>query len=228
MKTFYAANQNWTVVPKNTNPNLCLSNPQSQICVLCQKSYKRTVYHYKTSHEHSEVFVSRLSPRMAEAARNGSISVKRCAKYSMKYLKTVCLFCEIEKEFSLYYWTQHIRSHTGEYANECLNCNKIVCFNTHCGKTTTKKDDFDLKISNLHAFICRECNYIQINKEKMLQHLKNEHEHAYEFKDLAHKYDKIIMLPSWFEKSDDERSEGIFQIFTYIFHSNIFCSAQIS
>lgn len=130
---------------------------------------------------------------MAEAAKNGSHSFRRYVKSSLKYLKAICLFCETEKDFSTYYWTNHIQSHTGEYANQCCICNKIVCFKTHCGHTTAKTDDFDLKVNNLYGYICRECNYVQINEDNIQKHLLNEHE----FEDLNNRYDTIMLLPSW-------------------------------
>lgn len=164
----------------------------NKICVICHKQYKRTVYHYKTSHEYAEVFVSRISPRMAEAAKNGYHPSESYVKSSLKYLKAMCLFCETEKDFSFYYWTNHIRSHTGEYANECCICNKIVCFHSHCGHTTTKKDDFDLRVNNLYGYMCLECNYVQINEHNIHQHLLNEHE----FEDYHARYDTIVLLPS--------------------------------
>lgn len=103
---------------KNIDPELYLSNKhKSQRCVVCECKYVRMVSHYKTMHPDCEVFVARLSPGMADVVRSGSIAVERNYEGATKYLKLICPFCESEKSFTTQYWIQHIRSHTGEYAN---------------------------------------------------------------------------------------------------------------
>lgn len=184
-------------MPKNIDSSLYLSNPRAQKCVVCHQKYKRTVYHYKTAHENVEVFVSRLSSEMAKIAKNGHSNVTRHLKSSLKYLKATCYFCETAKDFSTHYWLHHIRSHTGEYSNECTMCGKIVCHNTHCGYTTSKTDDFDLKDNDLHAYICRACNFLQTNEKNIHLHLQLQHE----FNDITDRYDKIILLPAWCDKN---------------------------
>lgn len=155
------------------------------------------VYHYKTAHKENEVFVSRLSPEMAEIARSEQISVERHIKTWMKYLKTMCFFCETIKNFTSHYWITHIRSHTGEYSKVCTECNKTVCYGTHCGHATVEKITFDLKESDLKAFICRECNFIQIDEERIRTHLIKEHE----VENTNDRYDEILLLPAWNDKN---------------------------
>lgn len=178
---------------KNTDPELYLVNEKSQTCVFCSGKYKRIVSHYKTIHTTEEVFVSRLSPEMAKILKNGGSSVDRILKESLKYIKTKCPLCETNWCFTTQYWVTHMRTHTGEYLNVCQVCEKHVCFNTHCGSTTSRTDDIDLRTTNLSAFMCLECNFVQIDKQNLLTHLTNQHN----IDDIDNRFKEIILLPSW-------------------------------
>lgn len=186
---------------RNIDPELYLTNPKSQLCVFCSRKYKRIVSHYKTSHVKEEVFVSRLSSKMSRTVRSGNISVDRILKgrYS-KYIEAKCPLCEKDWCFTTQYWLTHIRTHTGEYLNECQVCEKKVCFSTHCGRTTHGEKDIDLRTTNLTAFICLECNFIQIDKEMLLSHLTNQHG----FDDIDHRFEEVILLPSWEVEMDHD------------------------
>lgn len=99
--------------PPNTNKNLYFASKHANKCQICSESPARIVNHYKRSHETSEIYVSRISPKMAEKARNGQNYAKLDVKSK---LKALCYFCEDKKEFPAHYWGDHYRSHTGEYA----------------------------------------------------------------------------------------------------------------
>lgn len=180
-------------VPKNTNRDLYFSNRISQICLICRSTYKRMVPHLKAAHDIPEVFVSRISPKMAKVARNAPNSSAFFMKGNNKCMKAMCFFCEETKDFCIQYWVQHIRSHTGEYANYCYGCKKTVCFHQHCGIITKCNDVINLKTTDLTAFICRDCNFVQISEKNLRKHLKDEHG----FNNLENHYDKIVLLKAW-------------------------------
>lgn len=76
----------------------------------------RIVAHYKRVHENSEVYVSRLSPKMTEKVRYGIYNLKFItnAKPPKETIRANCFFCEEQKTFPVHYWFDHLRSHTGE------------------------------------------------------------------------------------------------------------------
>lgn len=180
-------------VPKNTNRDLHFKHKNSGVCIVCRKHMKLMVSHLKTVHPNQEVFVSRFSPQMADVARNGGNRVETFTKNSIRYISAMCFFCEMTKDFMPQYWIMHQRSHTGEYAHHCNSCKKNVCFHQHCGIATECRDIIDLKTTDLMAYICRDCNFVQIREKNMHKHLANEHG----FSDYRQRYDKIMLLPAW-------------------------------
>lgn len=118
-------------VVKNINKALYFTSSEARQCQLCSKQYKRMVPHFRNTHSNYEVFVSRLSPRMAK--RLGSQSQLPFTKYTrpsgMQHLRMMCPFCECDKDFFLPYWVNHIRTHTGEYTNRCIVCKKVISYN---------------------------------------------------------------------------------------------------
>lgn len=171
------------------------------------------VSHFKTHHKNSEVFVSRISERMVDEIKNNKRSFVKCTKqWSHSQpdaaLHTKCIFCEEDKSFPVHYWTDHIRSHTGEYGNYCSVCNQRCSFNNHCGITTIKKDDFDLRKNHMYAYRCIECNFVQTHYKNIEKHLKDQHQLI--TVDKKH-YGKFILLPAYnlikVQKSDNPRGE---------------------
>lgn len=195
------------LIDQNTNSELYLKNENSQWCIICDLRRKRTVNHYKTSHGDREVFVARLSPEMTDTVKMEGIPVDRIIKRYTKYLEATCPFCEVKKSFSTQYWILHMRSHTGEYMNKCQRCDKFVCFNSHCGQSTSKTDNFDLRLNDLNAFLCSKCNFIQIDKENVRKHLQNEHGET----DVDEHIKEVTLLPSWTIPGDGvEQNTGKF------------------
>lgn len=153
------------------------------------------VHHMRTVHPEHEVFVSRLSNRMVRKAEDGIPAMRYTKGKSMQYVHALCLFCEQERHFMPHYWDDHIRSHTGEYGHECFMCIKRVCFSTHCGIPTQKVEVFNLYKENMYAFLCRKCNYIQLNEANIRKHLRTEHE-IDDQNDYQDYYRQITLLPS--------------------------------
>lgn len=184
---------------KNTDKLLYLNSEKAKQCPHCGKRYnKRMVFHYKSAHQNCEVFVSRISPECAIKVREQRIEGIRIYKSSSQYLKAFCVFCERDHEFMLPYWTDHMRSHTGEYANQCILCYKYACFYRHCDIPTKRilGLEFNLYDNDMVAFICKECNFVQIDEGNMLNHLGQQHKLA-DSANWKHYYQKIVLLPSF-------------------------------
>ncbi|XP_055311887.1 uncharacterized protein LOC129574228 isoform X2 [Sitodiplosis mosellana] len=185
-------------VAKNTDKLLYLKSDKAKVCPICVKPYMRMVFHMKSHHVNYEVYVSRVSAKMVAKIRanDGKMPVTKYMRpNSAQYLKALCLFCEEEKDFMPQYWNDHIRSHTGEYGRECDLCLNRVCFHTHCGNPTRVVDKFNPYEENLCVYVCRKCNYTQIDKKKIQTHLRAEHEmnDESEFKKY---YRKVTLLPA--------------------------------
>ncbi|XP_031626581.1 serine/arginine repetitive matrix protein 4-like [Contarinia nasturtii] len=189
--------------PPNTNKSLYFKSKKALTCQICKKYLpKRVVTHYKKSHEDSEVYVSRFSPAMAEKAKNekhGAKRIKVTDKPQKDFIKAFCFFCETKKQFPPHYWMDHIRSHTGEYAYECDSCELKSVFNSHnghsgCNGNFKKMNNDDLLRKGCEAYICRLCNYVQIDGDRLIQHLRTEHENGND-----DQCEEIILLPAFKE-----------------------------
>lgn len=174
---------------KNDDATLYLASAAAKKCRLCDKTYKRMVNHFRRDHPNYEVFVSRLSPQTAsELKRSNPFMTKYARASGMQYLKMMCPFCEDEKDFFFSYWTNHIRTHTGEYTNECIVCNKISLNATHCGQATIKQK-CRLLDEGLSAYLCNRCNWIQISEERVKAHVRIQHGDA-------GAYQKVVLIPA--------------------------------
>lgn len=92
---------------RNTDKSMYLCSRKK--CPLCHKYYRRIVPHFKSQHKESEVFFSRISPKMVEYIKNGKRSFIQSSASSNHSLQTLCVFCEEEKNFPVHYWTDHVR-----------------------------------------------------------------------------------------------------------------------
>lgn len=199
---------------RNTDKSLYLRSEKAKTCPLCGRYYtQRMVHHFKSCHKQSEVFVSRISSEMAELVEKGQhskcIVVKRENNGQTLQLEMLCLFCEEVKNFPPPYWIDHIHSHTGEYGNYCQVCDQRCGFAIHCNVTTTKVDDFDLRTTNMDAYRCVECNFIQTHYTNMVKHLTVQHQ----YKDIKKRhYQKFILLPTYYSveesNSNDVANQG--------------------
>lgn len=105
---------------RNTDKSLYWSSAKAQTCPLCNKRCTgRMVSHFATHHKESEVFVSRISPKMVDLV-DGKRSIKTDNRSQgttrprwQDIIQTMCVFCEDVKIFHPNYWIDHIRSHTG-------------------------------------------------------------------------------------------------------------------
>lgn len=159
---------------KNTDKSLFYNSIKAKTCQICHRCITFSVAHYKKIHPNHEVFVSRISPIMAD---DNMVNQTVLEPEKQNFL-ALCIFCEKVHSFRPQYWIDHMRSHTGEYGYECSICVKEHSFDryTCCGQAVNIKYPLDLRYENLTAFLCRECNFVQIKKENIQKHLRNEHE----------------------------------------------------
>lgn len=163
------------------------------------------VPHFKSEHKGSEVYVSRISQKMVDSIKNDKRSFVKSSSSRSALLQTLCVFCEEDKNFPVHYWTDHIRSHTGEYGNYCSVCERRCSFNNHCGVTTTKIDSFDLRNNDMYAYRCIDCNFVQTHYKNMCNHLKDHHQRLQiDKKD----YKKFILLPAYDHISEHHTPRG--------------------
>lgn len=181
-------------VYRNVDKTRHLRNPDINICVFCNKHYIRIVLHYRTAHSDQEMIISRLAPAMAEEIQqNRSKCIPVIKQKKVRFVETKCFFCEEVKNFSLHYWIDHIRGHTGEYSNKCRVCNMNFAYpTTHCGvKTTRISETFTIQ-HDLSGYLCLECNYVQVDEPNMLRHLETQHNFDDDIFDT--KYTRIIFI----------------------------------
>ena len=181
LKKFYVS---WAGTPKrqtdyglvkNVDKTLCWSSVAARKCPLCHKQYKRMVNHFRNFHTQYEVFVSRLSEKMATKLKQSPLFTTKYTRASgMQHLRMICPFCECEKDFFVPYWSNHIRTHTGEYTNECILCSKVSLNASHCGQPTMKQK-CNLLSDGLSAYVCNRCNWTQIDGNRVIEHIKTQH-----------------------------------------------------
>lgn len=133
------------------------------------------VPHFKLVHENDEVFVSRISQKMVDRIKKNELTFVKYKRKTVMCMTATCVFCDGDIEHVSSYWPTHIRMHTGEYVNECKVCDKMVNYSTHCGFPTDRKHTFDLKRQDFNAYLCNICNFLQIDRQNMENHLKNMH-----------------------------------------------------
>lgn len=181
-------------VYRNVDKMRHLRNPDFHTCVFCHKHYVRIVHHYRTAHSDQEMVISRLAPAMAEEIQqNRPKCIPIIRQNTLRFVETKCFFCEDVKNFSLHYWVDHIRGHTGEYSNKCRVCKANFAYpTTHCSvKTTRISEKFTLQ-HDLSGYLCLECNYVQIDEPNMLRHLETQHNFDDDIFDT--KYTRIIFI----------------------------------
>lgn len=172
---------------KNTNPDFHIHHElYKNECILCQcKPNKSIVAHYVNDHPNNEIYVSRLTSDVADAFLQKQIIRTSVTKRNQKSYETICPFCKQFKGQNKGGWIHHLTTHTGEYGYFCPKCNarNAMISKTHrCDKGGNiirmekiagfiKCDD-----DNINAFMCKLCNYVQFNKQHIIEHLKVQHE----------------------------------------------------
>lgn len=160
------------------------------LCIYCDRYEKSLVAHYTKDHSDHEVPIARPSPTMVQYLCDQSkIFHKKGGK-----ITGFCYFCEDKKTMNKFQWQIHLLTHTGEKLFNCESCNSSFNYKSHhkgCDAPLISIYDANDRDGALMAFLCNECNYTQINREKMIRHLMMEHEYS----DLNQRYQKVPLLP---------------------------------
>lgn len=159
-----------------TDKKYCFSKGVSfYSCRLCQFSGTDIVHHYKRNHPHSEIPLSRMSPKIAEEAIDQCEDINFQAICQVRSWKHVCRFCFKEfngkgrgkaNKLEEFFW-HVVSTHTGEYKQLCSDCINV----TRC--------PFNLDIppppkevkGQLLGYICGKCNFTQISLENLKTHV---------------------------------------------------------
>uniref|UniRef100_A0A1Q3FVZ5 C2H2-type domain-containing protein n=1 Tax=Culex tarsalis TaxID=7177 RepID=A0A1Q3FVZ5_CULTA len=166
----------------------CNSNYSSN-CALCSFNGSAIVDHYVYDHKTYEVFVSRVSPKMADIIRsdlfvtNGTLV--NVGDSNEEKIRFKCYFCLAPKELGRVEWTDHLSAHTGEYRYRCTSCpvmsrteelgSKFFHEKSCLKPTLAIYNNIEFEDNHLYGFICDACNFIQIRRVNMERHLKREH-----------------------------------------------------
>ncbi|XP_062715340.1 uncharacterized protein LOC109400448 isoform X2 [Aedes albopictus] len=172
----------------NDKASIHYNSNYSSNCALCSFNGSAIVDHYVYEHKQYEVFVSRVSPKMAEIIRkdlfltNGSVINEGSEDEKIKFK---CYFCLTWKELSRAGWIDHMAAHTGEYRYRCTSCPVMSktqelesCFyheKTCLKPTLALYNNIEFQDNHIYGFICNACNYIQVRRVNMERHLKREH-----------------------------------------------------
>lgn len=207
---------------KNIDKTLHYNNPDTRLCGICNKWYERIVTHYKIYHSEEEIIASRLPPNMADEIQRKPPKVVVFMNGPNKFVRAKCPFCDEEKQFSVFYWSNHIDSHTGEYRNKCRVCSTTFAFSTvHCELKTTRTDAFRLDEEDITAHLCLDCNFVQIDKKNMIRHLKTQHE--YDDAVLMTRFKLITLLST---KNQQNHSNDEVSLNSYAALKTLSCQAQ--
>ncbi|XP_055624210.1 uncharacterized protein LOC129767379 [Toxorhynchites rutilus septentrionalis] len=170
-------------VAKNTNRELHSKSDKSKDCALCSYTgtYPSIVQHYVRNHPLHEVYVSRISNAMANKIRKEPMTVT--GFMHDQNITFQCIFCQEQFSKKKYNWKLHLASHTGEYRYKCSNCtikSLTPCTNSHdsecVGPAMEVANELLFEENHIFGYMCRVCNYVQLSKANMENHLREEHE----------------------------------------------------
>lgn len=182
--------------PKNTDHDMHCQNPLYQTqCQLCTKTYVFLPKHYMNQHPDREVLIARPSPDMADRLRSKIDTIKVNTKNEMI---AFCYFCADEKVLTKIGWAEHILGHTGELMYTCSGCNTEFASKNQHNNEECIENPINIYTTNssdgsLVGFMCTECNYFQIKRERIFKHLENEH--GFIKIEENHHYGKYTLLP---------------------------------
>lgn len=188
------SNSSAVVFPPNTNIKMFPQHKDfKNRCVICEYETARSlVLHYVNEHRDAEVYVSRLASDIAAQLMNPRNKLKKAIvdkrKDEMRF-RQLCYFCKKEKIFTYQVWLTHIGTHTGEYQFECKKCelyqspyslniaNGAINHPCHVKKSDWRRLPMKWKEDDqVHVYVCKLCNYTQLNEDNVQQHLRVQHE----------------------------------------------------
>lgn len=163
-------------IPKNNDHTIFYSNfLYKSMCLLCGCSDKNLAVHYARKHPDTEVFIARLSPKIADRIRDGQDAFVRIDDK----IHGFCFFCEDLKTMKSEDWKKHLLSHTGELYWICGGCQVSMVRKANHGQCAKELVqcifDVDSSNDNITGYMCNTCNYLQISKKRLIQHIETEH-----------------------------------------------------
>ncbi|XP_076761656.1 uncharacterized protein LOC143429775 [Xylocopa sonorina] len=192
-------------------------------CLLCFFTGKNIVHHYKLNHPGKEILISRLKASDAKLAiqdaKDSDLEKTSTNPVTEETCKFRCRFCSLFTEgaakVAMEAFYEHCTTHTGEYRFRCNSCPYQAVakssMRTHYYKVCRKfKDTFVEAITEdeipdencICGYLCSNCNYIQLKRSNVKQHI-----------DLWHKHDsnveiiKINMSLNSIEEETDKQIE---------------------
>lgn len=189
-------NENERNIVKNTDRNMYYANSlYRSLCSLCDKNEFRLVPHYLKQHPECEVLIARPSPAMA----NGIRAQSQPFVLHNRQISGRCCFCEEDKSTNKIGWMSHILTHTGESMHFCTGCDttfKQKSSHEKCGtkhfQTIYERNGSN---DNIDGFMCKECNYLQIDRDRLVKHLTSQHD--YISSEVDQYYEKVTLLPDF-------------------------------
>lgn len=182
---------------RNTNREMHFqSSSYRTACLLCGKNDPFMVNHYMQDHPEHEVLISRMSPAMTERLRLQNGEFKMIGKGE---IKGICYFCEEIMAMKRSCWERHILTHTGELPFACEGCFKGFAKETDHDNRTCIHRPINIFLPNSSdgsssGYCCKECNYLQIERNRMIAHLINEH--GFECPMEKFHYEKVALVPA--------------------------------
>lgn len=157
--------------PPNTNADVHIANVAfKNECVICGVEVTKIFLHYIKHHRHSEVFVSRMPPHVAEKVFSGHREIDR---------EPNCLICDRPQQ-SMRSCYEHMASHMGLFVYECRKCGASVNHSSNhrarCEGAELRQIKLAIEDDTLYAFACKKCNFIHLLEKKIIRHLEKEHQ----------------------------------------------------
>lgn len=164
----------------------------STLCQLCNTHERFLVVHHTKHHPEHEVLISRPSPNMADRLRSHIDTFET----EGRQISGFCFFCEKLKCMTKCNWTVHFLTHTGEKLFNCSMCNfesRRKLDHKNCKNEPINIYRANTNDGSLVGFICTECNYMQIKRERMNKHQVIQHgwDEAIE----GIQYEKVTLIP---------------------------------
>lgn len=179
-------------IPRNIDKSVFYSNYlYKSMCFLCGCTDKKLAVHYARKHPDTEVFIARVSPRVAARIRDQNFVQIDGAIHGM------CVFCEELKTFNRDDWMKHLLIHTGEQMYHCDDCQTPLAKKSRHGNCSRDNVHQIFEAESLNGdivgFICNTCNYVQIQRNQMNKHLGEHSSFDDSFDDL---FSRIVLVKS--------------------------------
>lgn len=109
-------------------------------------------------------------------------------------IRAFCFWCNQKLAINLCDWKVHYLKHTKEEAFFCTGCNEAMASNEreHCTGFDVI-ENFGQNQNELNVFMCEICNFIQVNMDRIVEHIKTEHGNDRPFPEQFLK--KLMLLP---------------------------------